>query len=152
VGANFGFHGFGNEDHCPYANLIALKALAQVSSHDKHNICQGAIEAQLSHWQHRRGRKIFMFGIGRRFQKLEYPHIWYNILHVMDVLSCFESAREDKRFLEMLTAINTKQQENAGFIPESIRNAYPDWDFSQKKKPSPWLTYKIALINARCSP
>ncbi len=31
-------------------------------------------------------KKYFLFGIGTDFHKLKYPLIWYDILHVSDVL------------------------------------------------------------------
>lgn len=146
------FRGPGRkEDFCPYANLISLKALSKVPQLGNSEVCKRGIEAQLNHWKNRKGRKIYMFGIGTNFQKLKYPNVWYDILHVVDVLSCFEYARKDERFNEMLAVINSKQQENSGFIPESIWRAYKDWDFGQKKNSSPWMTYKIALINKRCN-
>ena len=88
-----------------------------------------------------------MFGIGSTFKKLKYPNIWYDILHVVDVLSRFASAIKDERFQEMMSVVNSKQQEDSSFIPESIWKAYGDWSFGQKKQSSPWLTFRIAAIN-----
>ena len=139
------------EDHCPYANLVSLKALSKGAQLGNSDVCRKGIEAQLNHWTNRKGRKKYLFGIGTNFQKIKYPNIWYDIVHVVDVLSCFKYARKDERFNEMLAIVNSKQQENSGFIPESIWRAYKDWDFGQKKIPSPWMTYKIALINKRCN-
>ena len=111
--------------------------------------CRIGVEAQLNHWENRGKRKIYMFGIGSTFQKLKYPNIWYDILHVVQVLSHFPLARKDDRFQEMVSIINSKQQEDTCFIPESIWRAFKDWSFGQKKKSSPWLTYQIAVINKR---
>jgi hypothetical protein len=92
-----------------------------------------------------------MFGLGSTFKKLKYPNVWYDVLHIVDVLSRFRYARDDARFHEMLDLIFSKQSENSGFIPESVWRAYSDWSFGQKKKTCPWLTYKITVISDRCS-
>jgi hypothetical protein len=145
-----GFRGPGRKDDpCPYANLITVKALTQRRSLlDTEEVLAG-VEAQLDHWTNREGRKIYLFGIGTTFRRLKYPHIWYDILHVLDVLSQVPYAREDPRFTEMLHIVNSKQLEDASFKPESVWKAYGGWSFGQKRFPCPWITYKVALINSR---
>lgn len=145
------FRGPGRKDDpCPYANLLALKALAGFSQEEIKNACQLALKAQFDFWNNRGKRKIYLFGIGTDFQKLKYPNIYYNIIHVLDVLSLFDEARENQAFLEMLAVVNNKQAEDGSFTPESAWRSFKSQDFSQKKIPSPTLTYKIALINQRC--
>lgn len=136
-------------EHCPYANLVSLKALSIVPELKESKACKAGVESQLWHWENRTGKKIYMFGIGSTFVKLKYPIIWYDILHVVDVLSHYEYAVKDSRFQEMLEIIYSKQQEDGGFIPESIFRAWKDWSFGQKKQPSPWITYKITMIDKR---
>jgi hypothetical protein len=57
--------------------------------------------------------------------------------------------RDDPRFVEMLNYVNRKQLDNGGYVPESVWRVFKDWSFGQKKESSPWLSYKIALINSR---
>lgn len=143
-----GFRGPGRKgDHCPYANLISLKALSMFPELRVSESCRRGVESQLHHWEER--RRIYMFGIGSTFSKLKYPNVWYDVLHVLEVLSRFPWARGDYRFLEMLELVNSKQGEGDGFVPESVWRAYRDWSFGQKREASPWLTYRIATINAR---
>lgn len=152
LGSHLAVDEFGwGDDQCPYANLLALKALAHDSQRNHSTLCHRGLEAQLAHWANRAGRRIYLFGIGRRFQQLAYPYIWYNIVHVVDVLSRFPSARKDTRFHEMLALINARQQPNGGFIPESVWPPYAAWDFGQTTVASPWLTYQITRINQRCN-
>ena len=136
-------------DHCPYGNLLALKALSQVPELMGHEALQNGVDVQLDHWENRESRKIYLFGIGTTFKRLKYPLIWYDILHVVDVLSHLPYAREDPRFNEMMEIINGKQTENTAFTPESVWKAYKDWSFGQKKTSCPWITYKVALLNKR---
>ncbi|MFQ5820954.1 MAG: hypothetical protein ACE5I5_13260 [Candidatus Heimdallarchaeota archaeon] len=145
------FRGPGRkDDHCPYANLLTLKALAAFSQPKIKEVCRTAIQAQLDFWKDRGKRKIYLFGIGTDFQKLKYPNVYYNIIHVLDVLSLYAEAWETPPFREMLTVVNKKQAKIGSFTPESIWRAFNKQDFGQKKHPSPTLTYKIALINYRC--
>ena len=67
----------------------------------------------------------------------------------MDVLSNVKSIKTDTRFIEIIELINNKQDENGLFTPESIFLKCKDWDFGQKKKPSPYLIYKCHSILER---
>ena len=147
-----GFRGPGRKaDHCPYANLIALKALAEDPKLRDSDEVRVGVDTQLDHWTNRDGRKIYLFGIGTTFQRLKYPHVWYDILHVLDVLSGIPYALEDPRLSEMLDVVNGKQLADCSFRPESVWRAYSDWSFGQKKVSSPWMTYKVAHINGEFS-
>lgn len=145
-----GFYGPGRKDeHCPYANLTLLKALAYAPSHRDSWEAERCVEAQLRHWENRAGKKIFMFGIGTGFARLKYPMVWYDVLHVVDTLSRFDSALEDQRFTEMLSLLPAKQGEDGGFTPESIYVPWKGWSWGQKKTPCPWVTYKVASMFKR---
>ncbi len=144
-----GFRGPGKkDDYCPYANLITLKALS-LSDYKDTEAIQNGIDSHILHWENRDGKKIRMFGIGTTFKKLKYPHAWFDILHVVDVLSHYPYAREYEAFWEMWRIIRDKQQEEGSFVPESVYKAWKDWSFGQKKEPSPWMTYKILEIADR---
>lgn len=147
------FRGPGRKaDHCPYANLLALKALADSSGTKRiKDTCSNAIQAQLDFWENRTKRKIYLFGIGTDFQKLKYPNVYYNIIHVLDVLSLYQEARESPLFQEMLAVVNDKQNKDGSFTAESVWRAFKNYDFGQKKASSPTLTYKIMEINNRCN-
>ena len=144
------FHGPGRKsDHCPYANLISLKALSMLPEYHDSEAVKGGVEAQLRHWEEQGGRKIMMFGIGTTFKRLKYPCIWYDVLHVLETLSRLQVAREDKRFHEMLEHVLSKQMPSGGFKPESIWMPWKGWSWGQKKEPCLWMTYKVAEIASR---
>jgi len=135
------FRGPGRKDDpCPYVNLIALKALAQAPELQDSPAARTGAEMLLTHWERRTERKIYMFGIGTDFRKLKYPFVWYDILHVADVLSRFPFARQNPRLREMAEVILSKQDDQGRFTPESVWRAWKDWEFGQKKAPSPWIT------------
>lgn len=145
------FRGPGRkDDHCPYANLIALKALAGFKGEVYEEARSLGIQAQIDFWNNKGKRKIFLFGIGTDFKKLKYPNVYYGIVHVLDVLSLFKKAQETSAFKEMLDVVNNKQARNGSFTPESVWMAFKGHDYGQRRNPSPTLTYKIAIINKRC--
>ena len=90
-----------------------------------------------------------MFGIGTDFIKLKYPFVFYDILHVVEVLSHYHWVWQDNRFLEMLNLIESKRNFDGLFTPESVWMAFKGFDFAQKKQPSPMLTYLIERIIQR---
>lgn len=90
-----------------------------------------------------------MFYMGTDFRKLKAPLLWYDIVHVTDVLSQFEWLRSDPRLIEMIDIIKFKEGENGCFTPESEYKACKGWDFGQKKIPSQWLTFIILRIFKR---
>ena len=144
------FRGPGRkEDHCPYANLLSLKALSLVQALHGSDEVKVGVEAQLSHWEKRRERKYYLFGISTDFLKLKYPHVWYDVLHVLDVLSRFQWIRRDDRLLEMWGSVASKQRDDRLFVPESVWMAWKGWSFAQKREPSPSLTLRVALIAKR---
>jgi len=141
------FRGPGRKaDPCPIANVYALKALSLVPElHDSPATRAGA-EILLWHWERQAERKIYMFGIGSDFRKLKYPYIWYNILHVAEVLSRFPFVFHDPRFQEMVETITTQTDEEGKYTPGSMYRAWKDWEFANKKTPSPWITFLILRI------
>jgi len=135
------FRGPGRKDDpCPYANLISLKALAQSGEWHDSEACKTGAETLLQLWEQRKERKPYLFGMGTDFAKLKAPLIWYDILHVLDVLSHFPWLRGDSRLQEMATILKAKANDLGQFTPESIWMAWKGWDFGQKKEPSRWVT------------
>jgi len=133
----------GKDDPCPYANLVMLKVLAEFDEWQDSEATRRGVEAALTLWEKRRERHPYLFHMGTDFSKLKAPLIWYDILHVTDVLTRFPWARSDKRLLEMVGVIQVNADADGRFTPESIWTAWKGWDFGQKKEPSPWLTFLI---------
>ena len=86
--------------------------------------------------------------MGTDFRKLKLPFIWYDLLHVVEVLSQVPAIRTDSRLQEMFALIKSKETA-AGYIPESVYQPYKDWDFGQKKAPSDWMTERIHQMGNR---
>ncbi len=144
------FRGPGRkEDPCPYANLVMLKALTQMPEWRDSQACQTGAETLLVLWEEREKRHPFMFYMGTDFCKLKAPFIWYDILHVADVLTRFPWLREDRRLKSMTKIIKEKGDELGRFVPESIYKAWKEWDFAQKGHPSFWLTFLALRVLGR---
>ena len=144
------FHGPGRaDDPCPYANLLMLKLLAELPGwYDSAAVHTGA-EAALTLWTQRKERRPYLFAMGTHFAKLKAPLIWYDILHVLDVLTCFPWLRDDPRLREMVTLVIEKANADNRFKPESIWMAWKGWDFGQKRMPSRWLTLLVVRMLER---
>ena len=136
-------------DPCPIVNVYALKALSLAPGRIDSPAAHSGAEMLLWHWEHQKDRKLYLFGIGTDFRKLKYPFVWYDILHVVDVLSQIDALQNDERLNEMLDVIVSKQDSNGRFTPESVWMAFKGWDFGQKKIPSPWMTFLVARILKR---
>ena len=132
-------------DPCPIANVYVLKALSVAGSFDV-RAARISTEMLLGHWQRRKERKYFLFGMGTDFARLKYPFVWYDILHVVEVLSRFEWVHGDPRFMEMLEVITNQADADGRFTATSMYMAWKGWSFADKKHPSPWITFLVLSI------
>lgn len=109
------------------------------------------VEMLLSHWQHQKEAKFYLFGIGTDFRK-KYPFIWYDLLHVTDVLSRFPFVHADTRFRAMVKAITSQADTQGRYTAGSMYNVWKGWSFADKKWPSPWLTFLARRVCQRIEP
>ena len=139
------------EDPCPYANLVMLKLLAELPEEHNNPPVRTGVETALSLWSASQSRHPYMFYMGTDFRKLKAPLVWYDLLHLLDVLTRFEWARRDARLLEMIDLLASNVDAEGRFTPESVWMVYKDWDMGQKKAPSAWLTFLAWRVLARCN-
>ncbi len=129
---------------CPFANLLAARALS--IDHRESEAGRSAIRMLLKHWEEGRSKKYFLFGIGTDYRKLKYPLVWYNLLHVLDIVSRYEEFKKDPRVGEMADILESKADSLGLFTSESIYMIYKKEEFSNKKEPSALLSltcYKV---------
>jgi len=144
------FRGPGRKDDpCPYATFAMLKMLAQLDEWKDSKEAHAGAECLLNLWQNSRQLHPYMFFMGTDFRKTKAPFIWYDILHVLDVLSQFKWLRNDSRMKEMVDIIRSKADGEGKYTPESEWKAWKDWDFGQKKQPSRWLTLLVLRMLRR---
>lgn len=137
------------EDPCPITNVYALKALSMDQDLKEDSRVTHGIETLLNHWEIQGEKKYYLFGIGTDFRKLKYPLIWYDLLHVVDVLSRFPGTHNDPRYRLMVKAITDQVDEQGRYTATSMYRAWKEWSFADKKNPSPWLTFLVNRILKR---
>lgn len=144
------FRGPGKKtDCCPYATLAMLRLLDELPALREGSVADHCIETLLTLWADSRERHPYLFYMGTDFRKLKAPPLWYDLVCVLDCLSRFQTARSDARFADMLALLASKQGKDGWFTPESVYLKCKDWDFGQKKAPSPYLTYCCLRIAQR---
>ena len=145
------FRGPGRKgDPCPYANLLMLKLLSLEPSWRDSTEARGGVEAALSLWSRSRTEHPYQFYMGTDFRKLKAPFIWYDIMHVAEVLSRFPWAAKDERLREMIAIIRGKMDGEGRLTPESVWMDWKRWEFGQKSEPSRWLTLSAYRVLDRC--
>ena len=142
VSAELGsFRGPGRKDDpCPFATLAMLKALARFDDLRDGAATRAGGEALLSLWRESRTRHPYMFFMGADFRKLKAPLVWYDLLHVLDVLSQFPWLRKDVRYADMVEVLRAAADADGRFTAASVWQPWKAWEFGQKKVPSRWIT------------
>ncbi len=144
------FRGPGRkEDPCPFATLAMLKALSEVPEWNDSAACRAGAESLLGLWKESEAQHPYMFFMGTDFRKTKVPLIWYDLVHVLDVLSRFAWLGKDARLRSMLKALKDKADAQGRYTLESVWTAWKDWEFGQKKVPSRWLTLSAWRIIGR---
>jgi len=144
------FRGPGSKaDPCPYANLVMLKLLAQFPEKHTDPEVKTGIETILSLWDQRSEKRPYLFAMGTDFAKLKAPLIWYDVLHVTDVLTQFPWALCDERLQQIIEILKNKAGQDGKYIPEAIWMDWKGWEFGQKKVPSKWITLMVLRILKR---
>ncbi|HSB65017.1 MAG TPA: hypothetical protein VLD65_00470, partial [Anaerolineales bacterium] len=135
------FRGPGRiQDPCPFATLAMLKALSVMDQWHDSPECHAGAEALLNLWSESLTQHPYIFYMGNDFRKLKVPFIWYDLLHVLEVLTSFAWLKDDRRMHDMLEVMLGKMDGQGCFTNESVWSAWKEWEFGQKKEPSRWLT------------
>jgi hypothetical protein len=102
--------------------------------------CHTGAEILLTLWNESLTQHPYIFYMGTDFRKLKVPFIWYDLTHVLEVLTRFKWLRHDPRLQDMLGVMQSKMDDQGCFTLESVWMAWKEWEFGQKKEPSRWLT------------
>jgi hypothetical protein len=144
------FRGPGRKiDPCPYATLVMLKLLSQYDQYLDGSEAHIGIDSLCSLWTDSIQSHPYIFYMGNDFRKLKAPLVWYDIIHVLDVISRFNYAQQNSQVKEMLDIVMAKQNAEGKYIPESVWLDWKGWDFGQKSQPSEYLTFLIYRILKR---
>jgi len=86
-------------------------------------------EMLLQHWEMRKEQKYYLFAMGSDFRKIKYPFVWYDILHVVDVLSQFPFVYKDARFQDLFTTLIDQADAQGRYTAGSMYQAWKGWSF-----------------------
>lgn len=135
------FRGPGHkEDSCPFATLAMLEALSCFGDLRDGDAARLGASSLLALWTESESKHPYMFYMGTNFRKLKAPFVWYDLMHVLDVLVRFPWLSDDRRLYEMAGILEGKADTLGRFTPESVWMPWSDWEFGQKREPSRWLT------------
>lgn len=129
----------------PGTTLEALDAFKFTHFLNKDDRLDRAVEFLLNHWEIRKPLGPCHYGIGTLFMKVEYPFFRYNLFFYVHVLSFFERAKKDDRFLDALNVLKTKMI-NGKIIVENPNKQLTNFFFCKKGKPSDLATERYNEI------
>lgn len=92
----------------PHPTLTALDAFRFTGYINKEAALDRAVDFLLDHWTIRKPIGPCHYGIGTLFMQVEYPFRNYNLFMYVYVLSFYNKAKKDKRYLEALEALESK--------------------------------------------
>lgn len=119
----------------PFPTLTALNAFRFTSFLNKERLLDKAVEFLLEHWTIRQPLGPCHYGIGTLFMRTEYPFGNYNLFIYVYVLSFYNKAKEDGRFHEALSTLQSKLVDGR-IIVERVNRKLSGFAFCKKGEPS----------------
>lgn len=145
---------FGRGPETDYSNplptLTALSAFRYSDYLNKEPALDRAVEFLLQHWRIRQPIGPCHYGMGTLFMQVEYPFRNYNLFVYVYVLSFYNRAKKDSRFLEALKALEATLQ-NGQIVVERVVPKLAKLSFCKKGKVSELgtLRYQEILENLK---
>jgi len=143
---------FGRSPETEYSNplptLNVLDAFRFSDYLNKEPALDKAVEFLLEHWRIRIPIGPCQYGMGSRFMQVEYPLWYYNLFQYVYVLSFYDKAKKDERFLEALAALQSKLVDGQ-IVVERTSQKLAKLNFCKKDQPSELATlrYNQILMN-----
>ncbi len=129
----------------PFPTLTALNAFRFSEYLNKEPALDRAVEFLLEHWVIRKPIGPCHYGIGKLFLQAEYPFRNYNIFIYVYVLSFYNYAKKDTRFLEALKVLESKLVDGQIVVERSVPKL-AKLTFCAKGKPSELATKRFQEI------
>lgn len=140
---------FGRGPETEYSNpmptLTALNAFRFTGYLNSEPKLNRAAEFLLEHWVIKKPIGPCHYGIGTLFMKTEYPFGGYNLFEYVYVLSFYDRAKKDYRFLEAFEALKSKTV-NGQIIVERVVPKLAKLSFCKKGEPSALATKRYNEI------
>ena len=145
---------FGRGPETEYSNplptLIALDAFRFTPNYNNEPALVKAVEFLLKHWRIRKPIGPCHYGMGTRFMQVEYPFRNYNLFMYVYILSFYEYAREDERFLEAFEELKSKMVDGK-IVVERVVPKLANLSFCKKGNKSELATKRYQEIVANIS-
>lgn len=124
---------------CPMAGLMALQVFSLVDKYKESKSAENAFNSLVFHKDLK--KNLYFFGRSKKFWTFKYPFVWYNAFYMAYTVSRFKQFKNSDLFNELREWICKSLDENGYIKATSMFRIYKEWDFANKKDPSPWLTY-----------
>jgi hypothetical protein len=105
-----------------------------------------AVDSLLDHWVVRRPMGPCHFGIGTLFMQVEFPFLRYNLFYYVYVLSFYDRARNDQRYLEALRLLESKLDARGRVVVERPNRRLAELSFCAAGRPSDLATARYREI------
>ncbi|UCF97142.1 MAG: hypothetical protein JSV89_18505 [Spirochaetaceae bacterium] len=140
---------FGRGPETEYSNpgptLEALDAFRFSGVLNQDARLDRAVEFLLYHWEVKRPLGPCHFGMGSLFNRVEYPFLRYNLFYYVYVLSFYDRAWNDSRFLEALRVLESKLSDGK-IVIENCNRKLRELEFCQKGVTSDLATSRYLEI------
>lgn len=111
-----------------------------------------AVESLLSHWVIRRPIGPCHFGMGTLFMQVEYPFLRYNLFYYVYVLSFYDRAKNDARYLEAVDALTSRLDGDGRIVVERPHRKLANFRMCAKGRPSELTTNRYnEILKNMCS-
>jgi len=132
----------------PWPTLMALNAFRFTDYLNNEPALDRAVDFLLEHWIIKKPIGPCHYGIGTLFMQVEYPFGNYNLFQYIYVLSFYNRAKSDKRFLEALEALQGKLV-NEEVVVDRVVPKLAKLNFCKKGAPSELATKRYHEILER---
>ncbi len=129
----------------PFPTLTALNAFRFSDYLNKEPALNRAVDFLLEHWTIRKPIGPCHYGIGTLFMQVEYPFRNYNLFVYVYVLSFYNRAKGDERFLKALEALES-QMVDGQIVVERAVPKLAKLCFCKKGEPSALATIRYHEI------
>lgn len=130
----------------PGVTLGVLDVFRFTDHLNKNPALDRAVDTLLDHWVIRRPIGPCHFGIGTLFMQVEYPFLRYNLFNYVYVLSFYNRAKKDPRYLEALRVLESKLDKRGRVVVERPNRKLAELSFCATGRPSDLATARYHEI------
>lgn len=142
--------GPGSELSNPGATLYILDFLRHYPEYRSGSaVADGAVATLLRHWDTRTPTGPCRWGIGTTFLSVSYPFLTYNLFFYVYVLSFYEVALEDRRFLNAYATLASKLDAEGRLIVENPHRRLGRLGMCARGRPSDVATRRFREVRER---